>query len=60
MMRVVEMFRCVFILGRVAAPDVSAGQAQPQVHPLIAHLQAFQAPIAAGLDVANFFYVFAD
>jgi hypothetical protein len=34
-----EMLRCVLILGRVAAADVSALQAKPQMNPGISHLQ---------------------
>jgi hypothetical protein len=48
------MFGSVFVLGRIAAADVPADQAQPQMDPRIAHLQAFLAAIAAGLDVSNF------
>src|SRR6478672_12153171 len=37
----------------VAASDVAAGQAQPQMHPVVAALQAFLAPVAARRDVAD-------
>jgi hypothetical protein len=37
----VEVFRGVLILGRIAATDVAADHAQPQVNPSIAVFQAF-------------------
>jgi hypothetical protein len=43
----VEMFRRVFILRVVAAADMPAGPAQPQVDPGIAHGEAFLATFAA-------------
>ncbi len=36
-----EVLGGVFVLGRVAATDVTATQAQPEMDPMIAHLQAF-------------------
>jgi hypothetical protein len=43
----------VFVLRRVAATDVAADQAQPQVNPGIARLQAVLATVRARLDLAN-------
>ncbi len=40
-----KMLRGVFVLGGVAATDMSTAQAQAQMHPTIAHLQTlFAAP----------------
>src|SRR5579872_234932 len=39
----VKMFRCVFVLGGVAAAYMPSDQAQTQVDPCIAHLDAFLA-----------------
>lgn len=44
----VKVFACMPILGRVAAPHVSALQAFAQVHPRISALQAFLTPLRAG------------
>lgn len=48
-----KMFRRVFILRGIAATDVSAGQAQPQVDPRIAHFQTFLAAARVRLHVVN-------
>lgn len=45
MLHGMEMFGGVFILRRIAAADVSADQAQAQVHPAIAHGDAFGADV---------------
>jgi hypothetical protein len=39
------------VLGAVAAPDVTAGHANPQMHPLIAALQAFLASLRPWGDI---------
>ena len=39
----------VFILGRIAAANLAAGQAQPQMNPGVAHLQALLASVFAGV-----------
>jgi hypothetical protein len=45
MLRGMKMFCGVFVLGRVTTSDMTAAQAQAQMHPAIAHLQAlFAAP----------------
>jgi hypothetical protein len=49
----VKVFGGVFVLGRIAAANVSAAQAQAQVDPFIAHLQAFFAAIRMWFDVTN-------
>jgi hypothetical protein len=53
----VKVFCRVLVLGRIAASDVAAHQAHPQVDPRVAHLQAFFATIRARLYIFNFFYV---
>src|SRR5271154_6189100 len=52
-----EVLGGMLVLGRVAAADVAADEALPQVDPGIAHLEAFLAAFAARFDLANFFYV---
>jgi hypothetical protein len=49
----VEMFRSVFIFGRIATTDVPTTQAQAKVHPLIAHLQAFFTTAGIRFDVLD-------
>src|SRR5437667_18881 len=54
MLRLVEMLRGVPVGGIVAAADVTALEAQPQVHPLVAARQTFLAPVGSfRLDVAH-------
>jgi hypothetical protein len=57
MLGLMKVLGGVFVFGRVAAADMSANEAFPQVNPGIAHLQALLAAFAAGLDLANFLYV---
>jgi hypothetical protein len=45
MLRGVEVFRGVPVLGVIAAPDVSTGATQAQVHPGVAHGETFLAAI---------------
>jgi len=47
MLRGVKVLGGMLVLGFVAAADVSAGPAQAQMHPGIAHLEAFLAAFAA-------------
>jgi hypothetical protein len=47
----------MLVLGRIAASNVTAFQAKPEVDPAVAHLQAFFAAFAARGYVANFFQV---
>ena len=54
MLRRVKMLGGVFVFRIIAAADVPTDQAQPQMDPRIAHLQAFLAALAAGMDVTNF------
>jgi hypothetical protein len=49
----VEMFGRVLSLGRVATPDVPAGQAHAQVNPAAAGAQAFLASIGVRRDGAD-------
>src|SRR5689334_5310478 len=56
------MFRRMFVLRRVTATHVAALPAQPQMHPRVAHLQAFLATLgvrANVLDVAHVRTAFA-
>src|SRR4051812_26636115 len=48
MLRRMEMLGGVLVLGVVAAADVATGPAKAQVHPGVAHLQAFLATVGAG------------
>jgi hypothetical protein len=41
----VEVFGGVLVFGGVAAADVAAFHAQPEMHPGVAHFQAFFAPL---------------
>src|SRR5581483_682113 len=43
------VFSCVFILGGIAAPHVTTAQAQAQMHPVIAGLNAVLANVFAGI-----------
>ncbi len=54
MMRAVEVFGGVLVLGRIAAADVTASEADPQVNPLIAGFHAIFTNVAGGLEVAGF------
>lgn len=49
----VEVLGGMLILRRVAASDVPALQAQPQVNPGIAHFQTLFTTLAAGDNLAN-------
>lgn len=41
MLRSVEVFGGVFVLGVIAAADVTAGEAEAKVYPRISHLETF-------------------
>jgi hypothetical protein len=56
-LRSVKVLGCVLVLGRVAAPYMSAFQAKPKVNPAIANLQALLATLGVRLHVANFIQV---
>lgn len=49
----VKMFRGVFVLRRIAAAYVAASQAQAQMDPTVAHLEAFFAAFGLRFDFAN-------
>jgi hypothetical protein len=49
----VKVLGGVFVLGRIAAADVAATQAQAKMDPSIAHLQALFAAVRVGLYVFN-------
>jgi hypothetical protein len=48
-----EMLVRVTIFGVIAATDVTAGSAQSQVHPIVPHGQAFDAPVSRGTHRLN-------
>jgi hypothetical protein len=50
MVGLVEVFGGVFVLGRIATAYVTATEAQPQVDPGIAHLEAFFAAVGVRRD----------
>jgi hypothetical protein len=49
----VKMLGRVFVFGRIAAAHVAAAQAQAQMNPGIAHLEAFLASAGVRLHVLN-------
>lgn len=55
----VIMFGGMFVLRAVAAPNVPANQAEPQVHPLITQLQAFLAAGRGRFHIPDLLHVFA-
>jgi hypothetical protein len=57
MLGLVEVLGRVLVFGRVTAADMTADEAFSQVDPGVAHLKAFFAAFAAGLDLANFLHV---
>jgi len=46
-----KMFRCVFVLRRIAATDVTTDHAKPEMNPDISHLQAFFAATRVRFDI---------
>jgi len=59
MLGCVEVFRRMLVLRAVATTDVSAGEAQTQMNPGVAHREAFLATIGLGLDLTELAYVTA-
>jgi hypothetical protein len=59
MLRGLEMFRRVFVLGTVAAADVSAGQAKAQMDPGISDSQAVLASWRARRHRSNLIQMWA-
>ncbi len=53
MFRSLKMLCGVFVFRRVAAADVATAQAQPQMHPTVAHLQAFFAALGLWFNGFN-------
>src|SRR5215813_7169054 len=51
MLRLMEVLRRVPVLRIVAAADVAALHAEPQMHPVVAHREALLAALGARLDV---------
>jgi hypothetical protein len=51
--RRVEVLGGVFVLGRIAATDVSARQAQAKVHPTVTCLQTLFATARMRVDIMN-------
>ena len=54
-----KMLGGMFIFRRIAASDVAADQAQAQMDPAVAHLNAFGANVRRGVGYFNFIQVFA-
>src|SRR4029077_305955 len=52
-----EVLGGVLVLRRVAAADVAAGEAEPEVDPGVAHLQALLATPSVGFDVLDLIQV---
>jgi len=50
----VKVFRGMSIWRGVAAPDVSAGEAEPQMHPRRTDLQTVFTPLGAGNNVVSY------
>jgi len=48
-----KVFGGVFVLGRIAAADVPATQAQAQMDPGVAHLETLFASAGVGFHIAN-------
>lgn len=48
-----EMFGRMFIFRRIAAPDMSAGQTNAQMHPAIADFQTILTALGAGCNFVN-------
>jgi hypothetical protein len=57
MLGLMEVFGCVLVLGGVAAADVPATEAHPEMNPGVAHFQAFFTTFAAGCDVVDLFHM---
>ena len=53
MFRRVEVFRGVLVFRRVAAADMAAGHAEPQVNPSVADFQTVFTAVGARRDFAN-------
>ena len=53
-----KMLGGVFIFGGIAAADMAADQAQAQVHPAVAHFDAFGADVRTGGGDFHFVQVF--
>ncbi len=55
MLGLVKMLGCVLVLGRVAAPDVSTGEAKAQMNPSVAGFQAFLAAVRVRRNFVDLF-----
>ena len=51
----VKMFCGVLVFRTIAAADVAAGEAEPQVDPVVADFEAILAAVGAGRDLSDFF-----
>jgi hypothetical protein len=49
-----KMFGSVFVFGGIAAADVAAGEAHPQMDPGVSRLQTFLATVCARCHVLDF------
>ena len=56
-LRLMEVFRCVLVLGGIATTNIAAFQAKAQVDPRVTHFQALFTTVTAWGDVANLFKV---
>jgi hypothetical protein len=52
-LRLVEVSRCVLVLGLVTAAHMAALHAQPQMHPEIADFEAVLTPVGARFHLVN-------
>jgi hypothetical protein len=59
MLRRVKMLGRVFVFGRIATAHVTAGAAETQVYPLIAHFEALLTSVGLGFDVVNLIQMIA-
>jgi hypothetical protein len=59
MMRTVKVLGGVLVLGGVAAADMPAGEADPQVDPSVAGFHTIFTNVTGGLEIASPLEVFA-
>lgn len=53
MMEAVKVLGGMLVARRIAAPDVAAGETEPQMDPGVAHLQTFFAAVGVRLHVVD-------
>jgi hypothetical protein len=59
MLRRVVVLRGVLVFRRIAAADMSAGEAQPQVYPNVPHFQTLFAPFRIWFCIVGLLEMFA-